>query len=129
MVLELSLIQSHFLRREISICALCCSYSQSLQFSFLVPPGTHPQQFSKCPFTEASFNVSQTKKLAVCCMRLYFVKVTSTKCNHAVFAFRHAVWSCWYAVVSSRLQDASQPGACHIATAGESAHFNDTGSE
>ena len=26
---------------EFSICALCCSYSQSLQFSFLVPPGTH----------------------------------------------------------------------------------------
>ena len=31
----------HGLWGEFSICALCCSYSQSLQFSFLVPPGTH----------------------------------------------------------------------------------------
>ena len=41
LVLELFLIQSHLLWGEFSICALCCSYSQSLQFSFLVPPGTH----------------------------------------------------------------------------------------
>ena len=40
LVLELFLIQSHLLWGEFSICALCCSYSQSLQFSFLVPPGT-----------------------------------------------------------------------------------------
>ena len=41
LVLELSLILFHLLWEEFSICALCCSYSQSLQFSFLVPPGTH----------------------------------------------------------------------------------------
>ena len=41
LVMELFLIQSHLLWGEFSICALCCSYSQSLQFSFLVPPGTH----------------------------------------------------------------------------------------
>ena len=41
LVLELFVIQSHLLWGEFSICALCCSYSQSLQFSFLVPPGTH----------------------------------------------------------------------------------------
>ena len=41
LVLELFLIQSHLLWGEFSICTLCCSYSQSLQFSFLVPPGTH----------------------------------------------------------------------------------------
>ena len=41
LVLELFLIQSHLLWGEFSICALCCSYSQSMQFSFLVPPGTH----------------------------------------------------------------------------------------
>ena len=41
LVLELFLVQSHLLWEEFSICALCCSYSQSLQFSFLVPPGTH----------------------------------------------------------------------------------------
>ena len=40
-VLEHTLLQSHLLWGEFSICALCCSYSQSLQFSFLVPPGTH----------------------------------------------------------------------------------------
>ena len=42
-VLEFSLIRSYLLWGEFSICALCCShmYSQSLQFSFLVPPGTH----------------------------------------------------------------------------------------
>ena len=34
-------LQSHLLWGQFSICALCCSYSQSLQFSFLVPPGTH----------------------------------------------------------------------------------------
>ena len=34
-------LQSHLLLGEFSICALCCSYSQSLRFSFLVPPGTH----------------------------------------------------------------------------------------
>ena len=39
--LELSLIQSHLLWREFSIYALCCSYSQSIQFSCLLPPGTH----------------------------------------------------------------------------------------
>ena len=37
--LVLALLQSHLLRRKFSICALYCSYSQSLQFSF--PPGTH----------------------------------------------------------------------------------------
>ena len=41
LVLELSLTQSRLLWGEFSICTLCCSYSQSLQFSFLVPPGTH----------------------------------------------------------------------------------------
>ena len=41
LVLELFLIQSHLLWGEFSICAHCCSYSQSLQFSFLVPPGTY----------------------------------------------------------------------------------------
>ena len=41
LVLELSLIQSHLPRGEFSICALCCSCRQSLQFSFLVPSGTH----------------------------------------------------------------------------------------
>ena len=41
LVLELFLMQSHLLWGEFSICALCCSYSQSLQLSFLVPPGTH----------------------------------------------------------------------------------------
>ena len=42
LVLELFLMQSHLLWGEFSICALCCcSYSQSLQFSFLVSPGTH----------------------------------------------------------------------------------------
>ena len=40
-VLELSLIQSHLLWEEFSICALCSSCSQSLQFSFHGPPGTH----------------------------------------------------------------------------------------
>ena len=39
--MEHTLLQSHLLWGEFSICALCCSYSQSLQFSFLVPPGTH----------------------------------------------------------------------------------------
>ena len=34
--------KSHLLWEEFTVCALCCSYSQSLQFSFLVlvPPGT-----------------------------------------------------------------------------------------
>ena len=41
LVLEFFLIQSHLLWGEFSICALCCSCSQSLQLSFLVPPGTH----------------------------------------------------------------------------------------
>ena len=41
LVLELSLIQSHLLWGEFSIWALCCNYSQSLQFSFRVPPSTH----------------------------------------------------------------------------------------
>ena len=41
LVLELFLIQSHLLWEEFSICALCCSYSQLLRFSFLIPPGTH----------------------------------------------------------------------------------------
>ena len=36
-----SCIQSHLLWGEFSICALCSSNSGSLQFSFLVPPGTH----------------------------------------------------------------------------------------
>ena len=39
--MEHTLLQSHLLWGEFSICALCCSYSQSLQFNFLVPPGTH----------------------------------------------------------------------------------------
>ena len=41
LVLELFLTESHLLWGEFSICALSCSYSQSLQFSFLVPPATH----------------------------------------------------------------------------------------
>ena len=41
LVLELSLIQSRLLWGEFSVCPLCCSYSQSVQISFLVPPGTH----------------------------------------------------------------------------------------
>ena len=41
LVLELSLIQSYLLLGEFNICALCFSYSQSLQFSFLVQLGTH----------------------------------------------------------------------------------------
>ena len=36
-----SLIQSYLLWGEFSICALSCSYNQSLKFSFLDPPGTH----------------------------------------------------------------------------------------
>ena len=30
-----------FISSEENTCTLCCSYSQSLQFSFLIPPGTH----------------------------------------------------------------------------------------
>ena len=41
LVLKLSHIQPHLLWGEFSICSLCCSCNQSLQFSFLVPPGTH----------------------------------------------------------------------------------------
>ena len=41
LVLEHTLLQSHLLWGEFRFCALCCSYSQSLQFIFLVPPGTH----------------------------------------------------------------------------------------
>ena len=41
LVLALFYIQSHLFWGELSICALCCSYSQSLQLRFLVPPGTH----------------------------------------------------------------------------------------
>ena len=41
LVLEHTLLQSHLLQGEFSICTLCCNFSQSLQFSFLVPPSTH----------------------------------------------------------------------------------------
>ena len=38
---ERGFIESHLLWEEFRSCTLCCSYSQSLQFNFIIPPGTH----------------------------------------------------------------------------------------
>ena len=41
LVLEHSFLQFYKLWGQFSICALCCSYCQLLQFSFLILPATH----------------------------------------------------------------------------------------